>query len=321
MDFALTDEQQEVAGLATKIFGGKHADADALWSTLAGSGLIGTAVSDDVGGAGHGVLEWCALLTAAGQAGAAVPLWAVTTGALAVDRFGTPAQRRAILPRVIAGEAVITVGFDGDDRIRTCVPAADRATWIVVPRGDGLGVVEAARTRVERQLGTTGESLGLVTLGDAPVEPLGDDAAWLVERATVGLCALELGVCDQVVRMTAQYTAQRVQFDRPIATFQAVAQRAADAFIDVETIRLTLWEAAWRLSQGLPASREVAIAKFFAADAGQRVTYAAQHLHGGIGFDLDYPLARYYPLSKQIELALGGATAQLARLGQLLASG
>jgi alkylation response protein AidB-like acyl-CoA dehydrogenase len=78
-------------------------------------------------------------------------------------------------------------------------------------------------------------------------------------------------------------------------------------------------EAAWRLAQGLPAAREVAVAKFFAAEAGQRVTYAAQHLHGGIGFDLDYGLARYYPLSKQIELTLGGANAQLARLGALLA--
>ena len=67
-----------------------------------------------------------------------------------------------------------------------------------------------------------------------------------------------------------------------------------------------------------PAAREIATAKFFAADAGQRVTYAAQHLHGGIGFDLDYPLAKYYPLSKWIELTLGGANAQLARLGDLI---
>jgi alkylation response protein AidB-like acyl-CoA dehydrogenase len=124
-----------------------------------------------------------------------------------------------------------------------------------------------------------------------------------------------------VLAMTAAYTSQRVQFDRPIATFQAVAQRAADAYIDVETLRVTLWEAAWRLAEGLPAARHVAIAKAFAAEAGARVVYAAQHLHGGIGFDLDYGLARYYPLSKWIELELGGASAHLARLGAQLAAG
>ncbi|MBZ0234229.1 MAG: acyl-CoA dehydrogenase, partial [Deltaproteobacteria bacterium] len=162
-----------------------------------------------------------------------------------------------------------------------------------------------------------------LTLAGAPAEPLGDAAtfAWLLDRATIGLCALELGITDKVLRMTAAYTSQRTQFDRPIATFQAVAQRAADAYVDVETIRLTCWEAAWRLANDLPAARELAVAKVFAAEAGQRVTYAAQHLHGGIGFDLGYPLAKYYPLSKWIELQLGGASAHLARLGALLAAG
>src|SRR5262249_23684303 len=110
----------------------------------------------------------------------------------------------------------------------------------------------------------------------------------------------------------------REQFGKPLATFQAVGQRAADAYIDVEAIRWTMWQAAWRLSAGAPAAADVAIAKYWAAEAGHRVVYAAQHLHGGIGLDTDYPVYRYFLWSKQIELTLGSATCQLERLGGLL---
>lgn len=348
MDFSLTDEQQEIAALAAKIFADHPArtDEDALWTALAGAGLLGVAVRDDVGGAGQSLLEHCALLVAAGAACVQAPLWAVTTAAMVIDHAGTPAQR-ALLPDVTRGASLVTVALhepDGGDPfapytvvragrlhgVKTCVPAAHRASRFVVSArteaGElGLYLVDPTGpgVTVERQTATTGALHGLVTLHDAPGERLGDadTLGWLLDRASVGLCALELGVVEKVLRMTATYTTQRVQFDRPIATFQAVAQRAADAYIDVETIRLTMWEATWRLAEGRPATREIAIAKAFAAEAGQRVTYAAQHLHGGIGFDLDYPLAKYYPLSKWIELNLGGAGAHLARLGALLASG
>jgi len=369
MDFALRDDQKAVAELAAKIFQDrltgdvrkaldKATDPfdDVLWARLADAGLLGVALRDDIGGAGHGFLEHCALLAAAGAAAAPVPLWAVATTALAIDRFGSAELRKALLPEVVRGKALVSMALaepdggdprapateahrDGDGwRLRgtkTCVPAALRAAQLLVPArtGDG-GVVlllvdpTTAGVIVTRQVATSGEIQGLITFSDTRVEDsvrLGElddgpaNLGWLLDHATVGLCALELGVTEQVLRMTASYTAQRVQFDRPVATFQAVAQRAADAYIDVESIRLTLWEAAWQLSEGRPATREIAIAKFFAADAGPRITYAAQHLHGGMGYDLDYPLARYYPLSKQIELTLGSASVQLARLGALLA--
>jgi 3-oxocholest-4-en-26-oyl-CoA dehydrogenase beta subunit len=131
---------------------------------------------------------------------------------------------------------------------------------------------------------------------------------------------MSAGVCEIAVRMTADYTKTREQFDRPIAMFQAVSQRAADAYIDAQAVGLTAWQAAWRLDDGLPASGEVAVAKFWAAEGGQRVVHAAQHLPGGIGVDRDYPLHRYFLWAKHLELTLGVATAQLLRLGSLLAS-
>jgi alkylation response protein AidB-like acyl-CoA dehydrogenase len=206
---------------------------------------------------------------------------------------------------------------------RVLVPAklesGDTGLFLVDPKAAGV-------TRLA-YVTTTGETQHTITLENVRVENddvlAGDKGRtaldWILQRALVGLCAFELGVAERALAMTAAYTTQRQQFDRPIATFQAVSQRAADAYVDVETVKLATWNAAWRLEHGEPAAREVAIAKYWAAEAGHRVVYAAQHLHGGMGFDLDYPLYRYYLASRQIELTLGGATVQLARLGADLA--
>jgi alkylation response protein AidB-like acyl-CoA dehydrogenase len=138
---------------------------------------------------------------------------------------------------------------------------------------------------------------------------------WLRERATVATCALHLGVCERAIQLTADYVREREQFGVPIGSFQAVQHRLADNFMDVEAMRWTLWRAAWRIAEGLPAAREVAVAKFWAAEGGSRIVSSAQHLHGGFGVDLDYPIHRYFLWSKTLELNLGSATPQLARLG------
>jgi alkylation response protein AidB-like acyl-CoA dehydrogenase len=127
------------------------------------------------------------------------------------------------------------------------------------------------------------------------------------------------GVAAEAVRLTGEYTTARHQFGKPLASLQAVTQRAGDAYVDAQAIELTMTQAAWRLSAGLDADREVAIAKYWAAAGGQRAIHAAQHLHGGMGVDRDYPLHRYFLLAKQLELYLGGASRQLVRLGAHLA--
>jgi alkylation response protein AidB-like acyl-CoA dehydrogenase len=127
-------------------------------------------------------------------------------------------------------------------------------------------------------------------------------------------------VCEQALALTARYVSEREQFGSKLGTFQAVAQRIADAYIDTEAIRLTAMQATWRLAEGLSAANELAVAKFWAADGAQRVVHAAQHLHGGIGVDTDYPVHRYFRWAKQLELTLGGATQSLLRLGANLAT-
>jgi len=135
----------------------------------------------------------------------------------------------------------------------------------------------------------------------------------------VGRCALQAGVVERALELTAEHARTRVQFGRAIGSFQAVAQRLADAYIDVEAVRLTMWQAAWLLSEGWPADAEVATAKFWAADGGHRVAHTAVHVHGGLGIDVSYPVHRYFVAAKGNEFALGGATAQLRRIGGALA--
>ncbi|MFN2428066.1 MAG: acyl-CoA dehydrogenase family protein [Candidatus Binatia bacterium] len=330
-----------------------------LWNALADASLLGVALPESYGGMGFGIAEVCILLEQAGRHVAPIPLFpTLVLGAAPLAEFGTAAQKDGYLPGVATGKTVLTAALvdadsrdaekpstranaDGDgwilDGVKICVPAARMAARILVPAtaaGDGIVLAlvapDADGVSLESEETTTGDIFHRVSLSGVKVSAddvlAGPDRGatalrWLVERSIAGLCAMELGVAERALRLTARYTTERKQFGKPIATFQAVAQRAADAYIDVEAIRLTTWQAIWRLSKGLPASRELSIAKFWASEGGHRACYAAQHLHGGIGVDKDYPLHRYYLLSKQIELTLGGAHEHLARLGEGLAAG
>jgi alkylation response protein AidB-like acyl-CoA dehydrogenase len=328
------------------------------YTELAKANLLGVALPEAFGGSGLGFLAAAVILEQIGRAVAPVPFLAtVVLGALPIAEFGSDAQRQRLLPPAISGEAVLTAalvepGTEADrpmttasragggwrlDGVKVCVPAGSVASTILVPArttaagGIGVFLVDAdagglTRTPVDttnRQPETHLDLDGVVVPDDAVLgEPEGGAAllTWILERATAGLCATAAGVCEVALRKTAEYTKTREQFDRPIASFQAVGQRAADAYVDTEAIRLTAWQAAWRLDAGMPASVEVAVAKYWAAEGGQRVVHAAQHLHGGIGVDRDYPLHRYFLWAKQLELTLGGSTRQLLRLGAILAA-
>jgi alkylation response protein AidB-like acyl-CoA dehydrogenase len=142
---------------------------------------------------------------------------------------------------------------------------------------------------------------------------------WLAPRAATAVAAVQAGVSERALRITADYAKERVQFGVPIGSFQAVQHRVADGFIDLEAMRWTLWQAAWRLAEGLSGEREADVATFWAAEGGSRIANASLHLHGGLGSDVDYPIHRYFLWSKALELHGGGASATLARLGAELA--
>lgn len=330
----------------------------ALWDDLAKANLLGVAIPEDVGGSGLGFLELALLLEEQGRAVAPVPLWqTLVLGALPINLFGSEAQRQRWLPGVARGETVLTAALtetgwddpttitttarrDGStwrlDGAKTCVPAAHLAARILVPArtGDAAAAVflvdpQSAGVELQRDVATNGEPQAELLLSGATVgaddvlgDPQGGGAIvdWLAQRAIASLCATNAGIADAALRMTAGYLTNRKQFGKPLATFQAVAQRAADAFIQVEGMRWTAWQAVWKLADGRAAHDEVAIAKYWAGQGGHFTTYAAQHLHGGMGLDLDYPVHRYFLWSKAIELCLGSATHHLAKLGAAMAT-
>ena len=141
--------------------------------------------------------------------------------------------------------------------------------------------------------------------------------AWTLNRTTIATCAVVSGVADQALRLTAQYTTERKQFDRAIGTFQAVGQRMADCFIDNQAIELTMLQAATHLDEGRDDPLEIATAKFWAAEGGNRIGHAALHIHGGISIDVDFPIHRYFLWLKQYEFTLGSATPELLRIGKV----
>ena len=329
-----------------------------LWRALADADLLGLAVPDSEGGTGRGLMELGLLLEAQGNVVAPAPLWAtLVLGALPIARFGSADQRARWLPGVVSGGTFLTAALtgsassptstppvratpDGDgwalDGTELAVPQAHLAARVVVPAhtGDGgvlLALVDprAAGVSLERAVTTNREihpHLHLAGVRIAAEEVLAPPAAGrsalddLLTAATIGLCALQVGVCEAALSQTASYLNTRHQFGRPLSTFQGTMLRAADAAIDIEAMRVTWQNAAWRYDTGRDAAEAARVAKWQASERGQRAVHATQHLHGGMGADITYPIHRYFLWGKQTELLLGGASAQLAKLGASLAA-
>lgn len=324
------------------------------WNELAKAGLVGIALREDVGGGGMGMVELGQVCEAQGITVAPIPLVPTVAAALAIDQFGTVSQRQAWLPGVSDGSTVLSVALQeyGNDNLesptiraeangdgwsitgtKVMVEYAQHASRIVVsastpdgpalflvdPMGSGVTLVGGVTSRREPvhelQLdGAPGELLGSVTEGDTML-------VWLHERLLGMVCSVQVGVTDKQMRFTAEYTSTREQFGRPIATFQAVTQRLANAFIDVSAIRLATYSAMWRLSNGLDAAEDLRIAKWFASDGAHHIAHGAQHMHGGAGVDIENPVHRYTLWSKHLEVSLGAGTTSLRALGAQLARG
>ena len=352
MDFAFSEDQIALVGLAKRIFKDRvtpealHAVERgegwdrALWAELAKSELLGLSLPTAVGGSGLGFVETCLMLEQAGRRVAPLPLWStLVLGADTVSRLASEAIQQAWLPGVARGETLLTGtvaaqgAFTGqkDDAGQWrlsgtvgCVPMASFAAGLVTGTPEGVFLVDLRKkgATIGAQEGTNGMRLGAVTLTDVDAVWLADATAWetVTTRAETALSAMLLGIANEALILTARYTTERQQFERPIATFQAVTQRVADAYVDVETMRVSLWRAAWLLDQGRSATNEALVAKLYALDGAHRVVNAAQHLHGGMGFVRDYPLHRYFLMAKQLEFFMGGAAATATRLGARLAA-
>lgn len=342
MDFTLPAEVEEAAGLATTILT-DHATADRmtqleaegarfdpdLWAALEKAGLLELAPTE---GADLGFLGLCRFLVEVGRTVAPVPAATDGVARLVLSEVGLAAPDGIIAcaiaeehdhaptdPTVVATADSVLTGT------KYLVPAATVASHLLVtatsPDGPRVFLVPTDALAIGEQTLSDEDVVGLVELDAVSATPVGDGstAKRLTQLATVATCAVQLGVTEGALRLTAQYAKDREQFDRPIATFQAVAQRLADGYIDTRFQGLTMWEAAWRLSEGLPADEAVATAKLWAADAGHRLAHTAMHIHGGVGIDLDGVAHRYFTAATRFEAEHGGATHHALQRGRLLA--
>ncbi|HET6354125.1 acyl-CoA dehydrogenase family protein [Streptomyces sp.] len=337
MDFTPTQDQSAARDLAARIFGdlstherlvaaGTGTDAE-LWKALCAAGLPGAA--EDIG-----LLGLVLLLEEQGRTTAQVPFAATCVyGVLAVAAHGTDEQRARLLPALGEGTAVATGAFPARDGVQVLapnrlsgsvplVPWLRDATHVLVPdAGRALWLVRTADAQVTDVETTAPWSAGRLVLSGAPGERLGGPGAYesVLALGRTAFAGLQAGVCAGSLARAVEHTSVREQFGRPLSTNQGVLLRAADAYMDTEAIRVTAYEAAWRLDEGLGAAAEVLTAAWWASEAGRRVVHAGQHLHGGTGADLDHPVHRHFLWGRQLDGYLGCGPELLAELGQLLA--
>ncbi|TQS26795.1 acyl-CoA dehydrogenase family protein [Microbispora sp. KK1-11] len=355
MDFELDETHAELRALAASVLdreadqarieaherGGRPYDAGA-WKALAQAGLLGACLPPEAGGAGLGPLAMAVILREAGARVAPVPALPGLIAALTVAGHGTDAQRRALAP-FGEGEEVLTVAsreagsgpsdpptvIARDGRITGrpgIVPYAAEASAILVPAlSDGeaaLFLVRPGDAQVRPVPTATGESAAVVTLEDAPGEMVGEQGAAAVAalrlNTLAAVTATASGVLAGALALTKGHIAARRQFDRVLAEFQAVTMQIADVYIAARALDVAMWTGVWRLGEGLPAERDLAVAAYNAAGEAVRALYTCQHLHGGIGLDLTYPLHRHFGLGKHLAHLLGGEQAQLELIGALV---
>ncbi|MRI33986.1 acyl-CoA dehydrogenase [Endozoicomonas sp. OPT23] len=329
---------------------------ESLWQQLATSGLLGVAIDERYGGMGFGFTELCLLIEEVGRTVAALPVIPVlVSAALPIQKYGSNEQKERLLTGLVKGETFITAAlseamseFPGAPEVmavvtesdylltgtKIAVPFADKAECILITADtvDGIGLFlvnpKAKGVVLTRQRSTTNEPWFELTMNDVSVAAedvlvTGSEAVevadWISERTMAASCVMQVGVVDEMTRMTASYTCERVQFNAPIGSFQAVQHRAADCLIDSTCLKLTAYQAVSLLDEDSEATAEVLIAKIWAGDAGHRVSYAAQHLHGGMGIDKDYHLWRYCLWARQLEMSLGNSASHLSALGERIA--
>jgi alkylation response protein AidB-like acyl-CoA dehydrogenase len=306
-----------------------------LWRVLADTGLLAAVLPESVGGGGTGVPGMVRLLTEAGAALARVPLLETFVAASVIDEKN--------LPEVLSGELVITAALADHpstlaaplrltghrlDGITQLVPYPLSSDLVLVPalREDGrevLALVPLSTARVRDQVTTTGEPLGVLEFIDAEVLEVCEAVDEARTLAALFSSAMLCGIAARALAMTAEYVSGRVQFGHALATFQGVALRAADRYIDSRAMQAALWDAVHAVTENdldSPRARyAVATAKVWAADGARRVVGSAHHLHGGFGVDVTYPLHRYHAWARYWELYGGSAEAWSGDLGELIA--
>lgn len=334
MEFAFSDEQQMIAETAQTFFA-ENATSERTRKAMAGDGidhalwqnfcqelgLSGIGLPESAGGAGLGMVELAIIAEAAGAQVAAFPmLGSLTQAAQAIAAGGSTAQQSDWLPRLMSGEAIAgyfhdaAIRADGDrltgaSRFVTHGTSADlfvvtdmKQVWIV--RADAPGVVVAPQTSMDQT-----RPLAQVQLDNAAGEPLPDPGAALAaahRAAFIAAAAEALGGAQACLDRTVAYSKERIQFGRPIGSFQAYKHRLADMMVEIEQARSAVYWAACAVDEGADeAAMAVHAAKSFATDTFFRCAGDMIQLHGGIGFTWEHDAHLFFKRARSLQSMLG----------------
>ena len=317
-----------------------HGYDGAVWSAMAEQGWLAIELPEDEGGLGLGMVELAVLCEEIGRRLVAAPFLPtiVALGALSGEEAradaGTKDWRESLSEGAVVGCVAAAPGNNGltasgpRDQVRLSgqtppVAYAPSADVAVVQTG---GAVYGVDLRVQGRpaplsaMDRTRE-LGALAFDDTPARFLGGEeaAALLVDRAATLASAEMLGAADHVLALTVQYAKDRVQFGKPIGSFQAVKHMLADALVDVEGMRSTSYYAAWCAAADDPErSLSASMAKAWCSDASRRVMAAGLQVHGGIGFTWEHDMHLYLKRAQLDQVSYGDAAAHRDRIATLL---
>lgn len=308
-------------------------DAAAWQSFAAELGMTGIAIDEAYGGAGLGDLGRVVVMEELGASLCAVP-FLTTCGIVSdlISAIGTDAAKTEFLPRIAAGElrAAYCDGHNASNKRVTHVANADCADIIFLSRRadkkiDIIAIESTAlglKLHAEKTLDPTRSfvSIDWSCVSEADISVIGetteDALNTLVQQSFIGLAAECIGGAQKCLDMTLDYAAQRVQFGRPIASFQAVKHRCADMFILIEAARSATYAAA--MASPEEKTEAALIAKAYATDAYFKVAGDAIQMHGGIGFTWEYPLHFFFKRARANRAMFGSSARDYGRLAALV---
>jgi alkylation response protein AidB-like acyl-CoA dehydrogenase len=324
---------------------------DEVWHQVVELGWTGLLVPDDLGGLGLGLVDLAVVLEEMGRVPFPGPfLSSAVFATIAARRLGLEDQLTSLASGATRGTIAVDELGHGDpvDRIRTRArrkagewrltglkPVAldgHTADWVLIPARtqEGLGTFLLEAPQGERvPTWDHTRRVARLDLDATPAERVGPDgdhtAVWrrIVDDATVALCCDLLGVMEQAHHLAVEYAKTRVQFDRPIATFQVIKHKAVDMLHQIELTRVGTHYAAWASDVNEPVREEaVAMAKSYAAEAANAVCAESIQIHGGVGFTWDCDAHLFYRRAKEDDLLLGSGDWQRQRLAdRVLATG
>jgi alkylation response protein AidB-like acyl-CoA dehydrogenase len=295
------------------------------YKSLGELGVLGVTVPVEHGGLGLGFVDLVLLLEEAGRSGLPEPL--METLAVGVplmgqlpDGEGADLARR-LLPAVAAGDAAVGVAGPG---LPTMVGAGAQIVFVWVD-GDLYALEGSAASGASRRSIDGSRHFVDVRSGTSPETAIAEgdvaDRLWRSanDRGAWAAAAVLVGVADRLVDMAAQYAKARLQFGRPIGSFQAVKHHLADALVRLEFARPLVYGAAWALDVGeAGAARHVSLAKAAASDAGSLAASVALQVHGAIGYTWEHDLHLWMKRAWAPSAAWGDAGWHRARLLDLV---